>query len=117
MNVALVDTPQALADLCERIVRAKRVGLDTEFHNEKSYTAHLMVIQLAFDDGVAVVDPLALRDLRPLIEALSQATVIGHALSSDLRSRAICASLPIRSIGYRAPHSIRRLPPRFAAMD
>ena len=85
MNVALVDTPDALAAVCERIARSPRVGIDTEFHNEKSYTAHLMVIQLAFDDGVAIVDPLALRDLRPLIDALASATVVGHALSSDLR--------------------------------
>jgi ribonuclease D len=83
--VTLVDTPQALAELCERIEAAPRVGLDTEFHTEKSYTPHLMVVQLLFDDGVALVDPLALRDLRPLVEALAKSRVVGHALSSDLR--------------------------------
>jgi ribonuclease D len=44
-----------------------------------------MVVQLLFDDGVAIVDPLALRELRPLIDALAGARVVGHALSSDLR--------------------------------
>jgi ribonuclease D len=44
-----------------------------------------MVVQVAFDDAVAIVDPLAIPDLRPLAEALTKATVIGHALSSDLR--------------------------------
>jgi ribonuclease D len=44
-----------------------------------------MVVQVAFDDAVAIVDPLALPDLQPLAEALSAATVVGHALSSDLR--------------------------------
>ncbi len=83
--VDLVDTPAALAALCERVARAPRVGLDTEFHTEKSYTPHLMVVQLLFDDGVALVDPLALRDLRPLVDALAGARVVGHALSSDLR--------------------------------
>ena len=85
MNVEVVDTPEALATLCERIAGVSRVGLDTEFHTEKSYTPHLMVVQLLFDDGVAIVDPLALRDLRPLIDALTRTTVVGHALSSDLR--------------------------------
>jgi ribonuclease D len=84
-QVMLVDTPAALATLVERVRSAPRVGLDTEFHNERSYTAHLMVIQLAFDDGVAIVDPLALRDLRPLIDALAETEIVGHALSSDLR--------------------------------
>lgn len=85
MNVAVVQTPAELAAVCARIARAERVGLDTEFHTEKSYTPHLMVVQLLFDDGVAIVDPLAVRDLRPLVEALSGARVVGHALSSDLR--------------------------------
>ncbi len=83
--VTLVDTPESLAQTCERIAQAPRVALDTEFHTEKSYTPHLMVVQLLFDDGVALVDPLALRDLRPLVDALANARIVGHALSSDLR--------------------------------
>jgi ribonuclease D len=83
--VTLVDTPEALALTCERIARSSRVGLDTEFHTEKSYTPHLMVVQLLFDDGVALVDPLSVRDLLPLVDALAGARVVGHALSSDLR--------------------------------
>ncbi|HEY0395227.1 MAG TPA: HRDC domain-containing protein [Candidatus Elarobacter sp.] len=83
--VTLVDNAEALAALCARIARASRVGVDTEFHTEKSYTPHLMVVQLVFDDGVALVDPLAIRDLRPLVDALAGTRVVGHALSSDLR--------------------------------
>jgi ribonuclease D len=74
-----------LTELLERVRAARRIGIDTEFHNERSYTAQLMVVQLAFDDGVAIVDPLALTDLRPLAEALATTEVVGHALSSDLR--------------------------------
>jgi ribonuclease D len=85
VNVELVADPAALAKLCERIVAAPRIGLDTEFHTEKHFTPKLMVVQVAFDDAVAIVDPLALPDLRPLADALAKATVIGHALSSDLR--------------------------------
>ena len=83
--MTLADTPEALALTCLRIARSSRVGLDTEFHTEKSYTPHLMVVQLLLDDGVALVDPLALPDLRPLADALAGARVVGHALSSDLR--------------------------------
>ena len=83
--MTLADTPEALALTCARIARSSRVGLDTEFHTEKSYTPHLMVVQLLLDDGVALVDPLALPDLRPLADALAGARVVGHALSSDLR--------------------------------
>jgi ribonuclease D len=85
LNVDLITEPAALTALCERIAAAPRIALDTEFHTEKHFTPKLMVVQVAFDDAVAIVDPLALPDLRPLAEALTGATVVGHALSSDLR--------------------------------
>jgi ribonuclease D len=81
----IVSEPQAFAALCERVADAARVGLDTEFHAERTYSPRLMVIQLAFDDGAAIVDALALRDLRPLALALTHTTVVGHALSADLK--------------------------------
>jgi ribonuclease D len=84
-SVDVVDTAAGLATLVERVKRAARVGIDTEFHNERSYSAQLMVVQLAFDDGVAIVDPIALDDLEPLAAALAETEVVGHALSSDLR--------------------------------
>ncbi len=85
MNVELVGDPAALAALCSRIAAAGRIALDTEFHTEKHFTPKLMVVQIAFDDAVAIVDPLAFADLRPLADALAGASVVGHALSSDLR--------------------------------
>jgi ribonuclease D len=88
---AAVTTPQIVADsiafdrLCARVADADRVGLDTEFHAERTYSPRLMVVQLAFDDGAAIVDPLSLADLRPLALALTHTTVVGHALSADLK--------------------------------
>jgi len=102
VKVDVVADPQALAALCERIVGAPRIGLDTEFHTEKHFTPKLMVVQVAFDDAVAIVDPLAIADLQPLAEALTKATVVGHALSSDLR----ISKTP--SACCRAMHTIRR---------
>lgn len=81
----IIERPEQLAALIERIRSAPRVAIDTEFHQERSYSARLMVVQLAFDDGVVIVDPLALPDLRPLVEALAQTLVVGHALSGDIR--------------------------------
>jgi len=71
--------------LCDRVRSAERVAIDTEFHAERTYAPRLMVAQLAFDDGAAIVDPLAVKDLRPLADALAGVTVVGHALSSDLK--------------------------------
>lgn len=75
----------ALDELSARVADAERVGLDTEFHAERTYSPRLMVVQLAFDDGAAIVDALALPDLQPLATALTRTTVVGHALSADLK--------------------------------
>jgi ribonuclease D len=85
VNVALIEDAAGLAALCERIGAVERVALDTEFHNERSYAARLMVVQLVVGDEVAIVDPLKVRDLEPLAEALASKTIVGHALQSDLK--------------------------------
>lgn len=85
MSVILVSDQDGLAQACAAVAAAERVALDTEFHNEKSYAARLMVVQLAVGDDVFILDALRLRDLRPLAEALAGTTVVGHALQSDLK--------------------------------
>lgn len=84
-DVSMVATSDALDALCERIRTAARVAIDTEFHAERTYSPRLMVVQIAFEDKAAIVDPLAIAELRPLADALSQTEVVGHALSSDLK--------------------------------
>jgi ribonuclease D len=84
-RVTVVEDVTDLEALCERIAEVQRVALDTEFHNERSYAARLMVVQLVVGDEVAIVDPLRVRDLTPLAAALATKTVVGHALQSDLK--------------------------------
>jgi ribonuclease D len=85
VNVTVVEDQAALEGLCERIALVEHVALDTEFHNERSYAARLMVVQLVVGDEVAIVDPLRVRDLEPLAVALDAKTIVGHALQSDLK--------------------------------
>jgi ribonuclease D len=81
----IIADAESLAKLNEKIRAAPRVALDTEFHQERSYSARLMVVQLAFEDEVVIVDPLAVPDLRTMVEALGETQVVGHALGGDLR--------------------------------
>ncbi len=85
MNIRVIEDPAALAELCEHILAVDRVALDTEFHNERSYAARLMVVQLVVGDEVALVDPLRIPNLEPLADALASKTIVGHALASDLK--------------------------------
>ena len=85
MNVTLIEDASALAAFCQRLEGVDRVALDTEFHNERSYAARLMVVQIVAGDEAAIVDPLKIADLNPLAQVLATKTVVGHALQSDLK--------------------------------
>ncbi len=86
MTHELIVDARGVAALCARLDATDRVGLDTEFHAERSYAPRLMVLQLALPEYTAIVDPLAPGiDLHPLVEALARVTVVGHALQSDLK--------------------------------
>lgn len=69
-DVLFVDNNEKLSQLCEIIKDAAILIIDTEFVREKTYRAKLCLIQLATDDVVACIDPLALNDLTPLMDIL-----------------------------------------------
>ena len=59
-------------------------ALDTEFHRERTYYAHLALLQLAAGGDIVVVDPMAV-DVSPLRALLdSEVVCIMHAASQDL---------------------------------
>lgn len=60
------------------------VALDTEFHRERTYYPKIAMVQLAWRDQVALVDPLVV-DLEPLNRVLdSEVVTVIHAASQDL---------------------------------
>ena len=86
MQTLFVDNETKLADLCQLLAKSDVVAIDTEFMREKTYYAQLCLVQLATDDFIACVDPLALEDLGPLLELLyqPQRLKILHAARQDL---------------------------------
>ena len=81
-----VTTATDLAELSVRLERQARVGLDTEFLRERTYRAQLCLVQLAAPAEAACVDPLALRDLSPLVTVLAATHILKvmHASRQDL---------------------------------
>lgn len=72
------------ASLVDELESQVAIGLDTEFHRERTYFPRIAMLQLSWEDEVALVDPLVL-DLRPLARVLDSDTVtIIHAASQDL---------------------------------
>jgi ribonuclease D len=90
----VVDTA-ALADLVAEVAAADAYGFDTEFHTERTYVPDLALIQIAWADKVALVDPLAV-DPAPLATVFGGPGVaIAHAASQDLDIlMAACGATP-----------------------
>ena len=89
-GVSYVDTPEKLAALVSRVqaVAASskdfRSCLDTEADSLHHYQEKLCLIQLAFGDEYALIDPLAIEDMAPLIAALDQGEMWFHGADYDL---------------------------------
>jgi ribonuclease D len=79
-----VDTQAAFDDVCRRLAAVDAYALDTEFHREKTYFPHVALVQIAWTEGLVLVDPLAV-DLTPLAPVLTGAPVmVAHAAEQDL---------------------------------
>jgi ribonuclease D len=86
MQELFVDTPEALAELVSAIGGSEWLALDTEFMREKTYFPRLCLIQVCNGELAACIDPLALDDLKPLLEVLYDGSVLKvlHAARQDL---------------------------------
>ncbi len=82
-----IQTSSDLADFCQALAGVPYIAVDTEFMREKSYYAHLCLIQVAHGDHAATIDPLADGlDLGPLRDLLLDPNIIKvlHAATQDL---------------------------------
>lgn len=92
-----IDDQRAFGTLLDELAASDVYGLDTEFHRERTYHAHLALLQLASRDGIAVVDPLTV-DVAPLARVLDgPGLCVMHAASQDLEILArVCGTIPRR---------------------
>jgi len=85
-DILYIDSPDALASLCEQLKGNTWLCLDTEFIREKTYYPQLCLIQVSTPDIIACIDPLVIKDLSPLSSLLADpgVTKVFHAASQDL---------------------------------
>ena len=93
----LVTTAEGLAAVVDALRGVAEYALDTEFHREKTYFPQAALVQLAWDGGLALVDPLAV-DIAPLAEVLDGPGVaVLHAAQQDLEVlQRSCGTVPAR---------------------
>ena len=81
-----VTTSEQLHHLLEEMRPSPWVGFDTEFISEGRYQSQLCLVQVAYDQGLAIIDPTTLSDLRPFWNLLcdGRREVIVHAGRHEL---------------------------------
>lgn len=87
----------AFEALLDELASCEAYALDTEFHRERTYFPHLALLQLAWEGGIALVDPLAI-DIAPFARVLQgPGLAVVHAAEQDLEvlERA-CGTVPSR---------------------
>lgn len=84
---AIITRSDELAALCQRLSVCPFVTVDTEFIRESTFWAQLCLVQIAGDDEVAIIDPLAPGiDLGPFYTLMADEAVmkVFHAARQDI---------------------------------
>lgn len=81
----IITRPSDLERLVARLREHDTVALDTEFERERTYWPKLQLIQVAVPGEVAAVDPLAIRELGPLLDLVNDPSIrkVTHAGRQD----------------------------------
>ena len=84
---SLITTTAQLRALVDHLRALGRFGFDTEFVSEDTFEPVLCLVQVATRDRLALIDPLAVRDLDPFWDVVCDPSidVVMHAAGEDLR--------------------------------
>lgn len=85
-HVVTIDEAAGLAEFVDRLRQRDWIAVDTEFLRERTYYPKLCLVQLADADTIGLVDVLAIEDLAPLADLLTDANVLKvfHSAEQDL---------------------------------
>ena len=90
LEAAYIDTPQGLSVVVDEMWKLQkqdpgfRCCLDTEADSLHHYAEKLCLVQLAYGDKFALIDPLAIADLSSFLEVLDAGEVWFHGADYDL---------------------------------
>lgn len=88
VRMQTITTTQALAAFSTRAAKARYITVDTEFMRESTYWPILCLLQIATGDEVALIDPVAGRDMdfAPLFELFADRRILKvfHAGKQDI---------------------------------
>lgn len=84
MSSLWVEDNVTLDAVVDELLLAERYAIDTEFHREKTYYPQLALVQISWQDRIALIDPLAIDTQRLARLFDSNALAVVHAAQQDL---------------------------------
>ncbi len=92
-----IDDDAALAAVVEELAGQEAYAVDTEFHRERTYFPQLALVQVAWSDEVALIDPVAV-ELKAFAEVLDgPGLAVMHAADQDIEVLGLaCGTVPSR---------------------
>lgn len=86
MQKQYIEDSASLVELCEHYQSAKVLAVDTEFVRTRTLFPKLGLLQVFDGERLALIDPIAIDDLSPFWQLLSDAKIVKvlHACSEDL---------------------------------
>ena len=72
----LIKKTEELIDFCKILEKQAFITVDSEFIREHSYYPQLCLIQIGYDGGAAIVDPMENLDLTPFFDILQNEKII-----------------------------------------
>lgn len=87
MDYQYIDSQSLLAQFCDQLAGADKISLDTEFVSERSYLPELCLVQVASSDQLALIDALAVKDMKPFWNILAKpdCETIVHAGREEIK--------------------------------
>lgn len=81
-----INTNSDLQSYCDSVQHTTKLFVDTEFIREKTYLPVLCLIQVATDETLTCIDPLAISDLDPFLDLIFNENIVKvfHAARQDL---------------------------------
>jgi ribonuclease D len=88
MNYQIVKTEKDLQEFCAQASQADAIAVDTEFVRTRTLYPRLGLIQIYDGVSLVLIDPLAIADLKPLVDLLANEKVVKvlHSCSEDLET-------------------------------
>ena len=86
MQIDYIDNTETLITACRELSQSSFLAIDTEFFRQTTYYSILALIQICDGKKIAIIDPLAVEDLSPLMALMydQNITKVFHSSRQDM---------------------------------